>query len=181
MDTAQTTGAAAPPTGPGGHLDPVDRRRDRVRRVVAFSVTGVLLVALSGCSGDPALTPVEAAQAQVTAKEEALATAESEATATAAAFCEASATYITALDRYGDVLNETAPTVGDVKDAGRTSRHLVRTRRRRARPPSAPGNRSPRPSRTSPTPRPPWPQPRLHHQARHRPKPRPARCPAQLP
>ena len=82
------------------------------------SAAGVLLVALSGCSGDPALTPVEAAQAEVAAKEEALADAEAEATATAAAFCEASATYITALDRYGDVLNETAPTVGDVKDAG---------------------------------------------------------------
>ena len=27
-------------------------------------------------------------------------------------------TYITALDRYGDVLNQTAPTVGDVKEAG---------------------------------------------------------------
>jgi peptidoglycan hydrolase-like protein with peptidoglycan-binding domain len=85
---------------------------------VAVTAAGVLLLALSGCSDDPAVTPVEAAQAQVSAKEEALAAAEAEATATAAAFCEASATYITALDRYGDILNETAPTVGDVKDAG---------------------------------------------------------------
>ena len=86
---------------------------------MAFAAAGVLLVALSGCSSDPAVTPVEAAQAEVAAKEKALADAEAEATATAAAFCEASATYITALDRYGDVLNETAPTVGDVKDAGK--------------------------------------------------------------
>lgn len=85
---------------------------------MTFAAVGVLLVALSGCSDDPVLTPVEAAQAEVSAKEKALADAESEATATAAAFCEASSTYITALDRYGDVLTETAPTVGDVKDAG---------------------------------------------------------------
>ena len=96
-----------------------DGRRHRRARVVAFAAAGVLLVALSGCSSDPAVTPVEAAQAEVAAKEKALADAEAEATATAAAFCEASATYITALDRYGDVLNETAPTVGDVKDAGK--------------------------------------------------------------
>jgi murein L,D-transpeptidase YcbB/YkuD len=80
---------------------------------------GGLLVALSGCSHDAVVTSVEAAQAEVAAKEKALADAEAEATATAAAFCEASSTYITALDRYGDVLNETAPTVGDVKDAGK--------------------------------------------------------------
>jgi murein L,D-transpeptidase YcbB/YkuD len=94
------------------------RRVRRGRRVAAVSATGLLVVGLSGCSDDPVLTPVESAQAQVTAKEKALADAEAEATATAAAFCEASSTYITALDRYGDILNATAPTVGDVRDAG---------------------------------------------------------------
>ena len=54
----------------------------------------------------------------MSAKEKALADAEAAASAAAAAFCAASADYITALDRYGDILNETAPTVGDVKDAG---------------------------------------------------------------
>jgi murein L,D-transpeptidase YcbB/YkuD len=73
---------------------------------------------VAGCGDDPVLSPVEVAQAEVAAKEKALADAEAQATATAAAFCEASSTYITALDRYGDVLNETAPTVGDVTDAG---------------------------------------------------------------
>ena len=118
MDALGTTGTAAPRTGRSGHRESADGRRVRASRVVGVAAAGVLLVALSGCSDDPAVTPVEAAQAQVSAKEEALAAAEAEATATGAAFCEASATYITALDRYGDILNETAPTVGDVKDAG---------------------------------------------------------------
>ena len=34
-------------------------------------------------------------------------------------FCRSSGSYVTALDRYGDVLNQTTPTVGDVKDAGK--------------------------------------------------------------
>jgi peptidoglycan hydrolase-like protein with peptidoglycan-binding domain len=61
---------------------------------------------------------VAVAQARVTQKEAALSAAKSEATAASAAFCTASQTYITAVDRYGDVLNATAPTVGDVRSAG---------------------------------------------------------------
>src|SRR4029453_13966198 len=44
--------------------------------------------------------------------------ANSAAAAAATAFCDASRPYITALDRYGDVLHRSAATVGDVKDAG---------------------------------------------------------------
>jgi hypothetical protein len=44
--------------------------------------------------------------------------AEAELAAASAEFCEAGKTYITAIDRYGDVLNDTAPTVGDVRLAG---------------------------------------------------------------
>ena len=44
--------------------------------------------------------------------------AQAELTAASGAFCEASEDYVVALDRYGDVLNDTAPTVGDVKEAG---------------------------------------------------------------
>ena len=44
--------------------------------------------------------------------------AEADLTAAGKAFCEASKTYIVALDRYGDVINATAPTVGDVRAAG---------------------------------------------------------------
>ncbi|HWS58652.1 MAG TPA: peptidoglycan-binding domain-containing protein [Actinotalea sp.] len=61
---------------------------------------------------------MEAAQAEVTAAQAALAEADTEAVATAAAFCSTSSEYITALDRYGDVLNDTEPTVGDVTTAG---------------------------------------------------------------
>ena len=54
----------------------------------------------------------------MTSKEKALTEAEAAAKAAAAEFCTASTTYVTAIDRYGDVLNATAPTVGDVKEAG---------------------------------------------------------------
>lgn len=83
----------------------------------ACVVASLLLVALAGCSGDSP-DGLSAAQARVTAKEKAVAEAGTAATAAAAEFCAASTTYVTAIDRYGDVLNATAPTVGDVKDAG---------------------------------------------------------------
>ncbi|MFL6150974.1 MAG: peptidoglycan-binding protein [Ornithinibacter sp.] len=89
-----------------------------LRRPGALAVTGILLLASTGCSGDGTDTSVKAAQTKVTAKEKALTEAQAAATAAATGFCTASTTYITAIDRYGDVLNATAPTVGDVKDAG---------------------------------------------------------------
>src|SRR6187431_1521517 len=69
-------------------------------RHLGFAVVGVLLLVLTGCSGDSGDSSLKAAKAA------------------AAEFCTASTTYVTAIDRYGDVLNATAPTVGDVKDAG---------------------------------------------------------------
>ena len=80
-----------------------------------------MLMVLTGCSGESQDASLRAAQAKVTAKEKALTEAESAATAASTAFCTSSATYITAIDRYGDVLNATAPTVGDVKDAAKKS------------------------------------------------------------
>ena len=117
MDDSRTPGISSASTRRGGPRDAEDRPRRRLP-VAAFAAAGSLLVVLSGCSGDPEESAVTVAQAQVSAKEQALADAESAATAAAAAFCAASSTYITALDRYGDVLNQTSPTVGDVKDAG---------------------------------------------------------------
>ena len=87
-------------------------------RHVGLALVGILLLALTGCSGDSADSSLKAAQAKVTAKEKALTEAESAAKAAAAEFCTTSTTYVAAIDRYGDVLNATAPTVGDVKDAG---------------------------------------------------------------
>ena len=61
---------------------------------------------------------VTAAQAKVSAKQKALTDAKADLADKSESFCGTAQTYITALDRYGDVLSQTAPTVGDVKDAG---------------------------------------------------------------
>ena len=87
-----------------------------IRSAAAVWLT-VAVVALAGCSGE--ISSVDRAQAQVTAKEKAVTQAEADLTAASATFCDASKTYITGLDRYGDVLNATAPTVGDVREAGK--------------------------------------------------------------
>jgi peptidoglycan hydrolase-like protein with peptidoglycan-binding domain len=62
---------------------------------------------------------VTRAQAQVSAKQDALEEARAALATATTAFCTASESYVIAIDRYGDVLNQTAPTVGDVKDAGK--------------------------------------------------------------
>ena len=97
---------------------PRDPRGFRGFRSGALAVSGILLLTLGGCSDDAGDSSVRAAQARVTAKEDALEDARSAAAAAEAGFCTATSTYITALDRYGDVLNASAPTVGDVNDAG---------------------------------------------------------------
>src|SRR4051794_7121963 len=85
-------------------------------RAVAVGFGALAMIGLAGCTRD--ISDVDRAQAQVTAKEKAAKEAEAAFTASSEKFCQASKTYIVALDRYGDVLNNTAPTVGDVKDAG---------------------------------------------------------------
>lgn len=115
MNTRKSTGTE---TSSEGLRTSAFGRCGGAQRSVVFTAACLVLVVLSGCSGDVGATPVEAAQADVAAKEQALADAQTQAEATATAFCEATSSYITALDRYGDVLNETVPTVGDVKVAG---------------------------------------------------------------
>ena len=102
-------------------------------RAAAIVVVTLVAVGLAGCADDA--SSVDRAQAQVTAKEKALTEAEADLTAASGAFCEASETYIVALDRYGDVLNDTAPTVGDVTAAGAdlAEPREERLRRRRGR------------------------------------------------
>lgn len=95
-------------------VQPRCRARRRLSTVVVAGVASLVLTAC-GSDGDTELT---AAEARVTAKEKAVSSARSAADEAAATFCDASSDYITALDRYGDVLTATAPTVGDVKDAG---------------------------------------------------------------
>ncbi len=88
------------------------------RALVGGVVAAVLMmIALAGCDGDGS-SALKAAEARVASKEKALEDAKTDLVDKSAAFCGASETYITALDRYGDVLTQTAPTVGDVKDAG---------------------------------------------------------------
>jgi hypothetical protein len=64
---------------------------------------------------------VKAAENHVSDAQTALSDPQSNLAAKTTGFCKASQSYITALDGYGDVLTQSAPTVGDVKDAGSDS------------------------------------------------------------
>ena len=77
------------------------------------------MVVLVGCGGDgEEPSAVDVAQARVAAAKDDLADAEAGFTEDSEAFCGASEDYILALDRYADVLSQTAVTVGDVTEAG---------------------------------------------------------------
>ena len=93
---------------------------DAVRRSLQVILVVSLCAAVAACSGSDA--SVTAAQANVAAKERALTKAQADAASATKSYCSAAATYITAIDRYGDVLNATAPTVGDVVVAGKDLR-----------------------------------------------------------
>ena len=84
----------------------------------ALATVAAVILGVTACSSGSGEGAVAVAQARVTQKEAALSAAKAEATAASTAFCTASQTYITAVDRYGDVLNATTPTVGDVRSAG---------------------------------------------------------------
>lgn|GEM_PF-376862 len=101
-DTSDRTEVGGRPSGA--------RRRSRVR--VGGCAVAIVL-ALAACSTGTALP-----DARVSVKEQALAKARTDAAAAAAHFCTTAADYVTAVDRYGDVLTATAPTVGDVQTAG---------------------------------------------------------------
>lgn len=85
-------------------------------RLASVACLSIMVIGLAGCSGE--VSSIDRAQAQVNAKEKALSEAEAQWAAASESFCQSSKTYILALDRYGDVLNDTAPTVGDVREAG---------------------------------------------------------------
>ncbi|MEN8601318.1 peptidoglycan-binding protein [Microbacterium rhizosphaerae] len=74
-------------------------------------------IALAGCTDS--VSDVDRAKAQVSAKEKALADAQTAFSDASDKFCSSSKDYVVALDRYGDVLTSTAPTVGDVRVAGK--------------------------------------------------------------
>jgi len=85
-----------------------------VRFALGVVCAGVVLV---GC-GDGGDTDVQRAQARVEAAQDDLGDAQEAAEAAATAFCDQAREYVTALDRYGDLLTSTKPTVGDVREAG---------------------------------------------------------------
>jgi peptidoglycan hydrolase-like protein with peptidoglycan-binding domain len=88
-----------------------------MRRRVGILVIATML-AVAGCGGGDGDAQVRLAEKRLSDKQQAFAEAQAELTGQIDAFCRSSVGYVTALDRYGDLLNETAPTVGDVKDAG---------------------------------------------------------------
>ena len=85
-------------------------------RATAVVCVALVAVGLAGCADS--ISDVDRARTQVSAKEKAVAEAQSDFVAASEAFCQAGETYILALDRYGDVIHVSAPTVGDVRDAG---------------------------------------------------------------
>jgi peptidoglycan hydrolase-like protein with peptidoglycan-binding domain len=87
-----------------------------VRGPAALVLAAALVVA--GCGGDDPDKQLNRAQAKVEQKKEALTEAKQAFADASGAFCQSSVGYVVALDRYGDLLHSTAPTVGDVKEAG---------------------------------------------------------------
>lgn len=93
--------------------------RTSAGRRPAAAAAAVALVLLAGCSsGTEDQSDLQLAQAQVVAKESALADAEQASADATNAFCASGADYVQAIDRYGDVLTGEAPTVGDVVAGG---------------------------------------------------------------
>ena len=86
-----------------------------VRAAVGVACACAVLVA---CGGDGGSDEVERAQARLEAAQDDLVDAQEAADVAASAFCDQTRDYIAALDRYGDVLSTTQPTVGDVREAG---------------------------------------------------------------
>ena len=72
-----------------------------------------MALAVGACSN-----PTAVPDARVSVKQQALEQARADAAAAASHFCTMASDYVTAVDRYGDVLTATAPTVGDVQTAG---------------------------------------------------------------
>jgi peptidoglycan hydrolase-like protein with peptidoglycan-binding domain len=85
----------------------------------SLACVGVAAVVVTACgSSGNGNGKVKLAEKHVSDAQQALSAAQSNLAAKTTGFCKASRSYITALDGYGDVLTQSAPTVGDVKDAG---------------------------------------------------------------
>ena len=87
-----------------------------VRAPVGVACACLVLVAC-GDNGDSD-TELQLAQARVESAQDDLEDAQDAAEVATSEFCAQTRDYILALDRYGDVLASTKPTVGDVREAG---------------------------------------------------------------
>jgi peptidoglycan hydrolase-like protein with peptidoglycan-binding domain len=84
------------------------------KHVVAAFTVAVMLSACSSSDG-----AVKAAELKVSKNEKAVTEAQAAFDSKSKAFCQDSKDYILALDRYGNLLTQSATTVGDVKDGGK--------------------------------------------------------------
>lgn len=73
---------------------------------------------LSACGSSSKSTNVTAAQARVTSKQQAVTDAQNAYDHARESFCADAKSYITTIDRYGKLFDQSAATVGDVKTAG---------------------------------------------------------------
>jgi len=95
------------------------RSPDPPRRNRGVLWIGVAMLVAAACSSSGSGTgKVKAAEKHVSDAQKALSDAQSNLSAKTTEFCQTSQGYIIALDRYGDVLIQTAPTVGDVSAVG---------------------------------------------------------------
>ena len=90
---------------------------DRRRTMSGFAALGLVAAVLGGCGGD-AKDELSDAVGSVEAKQRAVDDATAAFAAASTAFCDAAKDDVVALDRYGDLLADTAVTVGDVTTAG---------------------------------------------------------------
>ena len=92
-----------------------------MRRTMTGALVALALLA-AACGSDDTpnadLDPVAAAEAKVAAAEKDVTEAQAEFDEASTAFCEDAESYIAAVDRYGNVFDSSAATVGDVKTAG---------------------------------------------------------------
>ncbi|WP_174262446.1 peptidoglycan-binding protein [Actinoplanes sp. OR16] len=87
-----------------------------MNRLVIPSV--LVILAVAGCGGGDGDAREKVAERRIAKSTEALAEARAKLVAQVDAFCRTGGSYVTALDRYGDLITSTAPTVADVKEAG---------------------------------------------------------------
>ena len=89
-----------------------------MRAPVAVACACLVLVACGDDGDSDGDNEVQRAQARVEAAQDDLAGAREAAEVASSEFCDQTRDYVVALDRYGDVLASTKPTVGDAREAG---------------------------------------------------------------